>query len=154
MNNQPPPWCQSRLTAVPSADDIASQIMKNQQLTRTSLQKARVPQTTTSQKRHKVRPLVTTGKTEVTLRSEPYIFKIGRNPRLLGPWLGSFSVSKGRDQHDNYGLNLPPLMQGVHRWIHRRHLRIYLRPDLEASPGYPEPSSKEPVTIQASGQGE
>jgi len=45
-------------------------------------------------------------------------------------------------------------MQGIHPWIHRSHLRIYLTPDLKAFPGLPEPSSKEPVTIDASGQEE
>ena len=48
-------------TAVPSADDIASQIMKNQQLARTALQKARARQTTTSQKRRKEGPPITPG---------------------------------------------------------------------------------------------
>ena len=43
-------------TAMPSADDIASQIMKNQQLARTALQKARVCQTTTSQRDSKKDP--------------------------------------------------------------------------------------------------
>ena len=82
-------------TAVPSADDIASQIMKNQQLTRTALQKARTRQTTTSQKRRKEGQPITPGKTEVTLRSEPYVHNIGRNHKLVGPWLGPFSVTKG-----------------------------------------------------------
>ena len=45
-------------------------------------------------------------------------------------------------------------MQGIHPWIHRSHLRIYLRPNLKAFPGLPEPASKEPVTIDASGQEE
>ena len=45
-------------------------------------------------------------------------------------------------------------MQGIHASIHRSHLRIYLRPDLKASPGLPEPCSKEPVTIDGSGQEE
>ena len=45
-------------------------------------------------------------------------------------------------------------MQGIHPWIHRSHLRIYLSPDLKAFSGLPEPSSKEPVTIEASGQEE
>ena len=45
-------------------------------------------------------------------------------------------------------------MQGIHPWIHRSHLRIYLRPDYKALPGLPEPASKEPVTIDASGQEE
>ena len=51
-------------------------------------------------------------------------------------------------------INLPPIMQGIHPWIHRSHLRIYLRPDLKAFPGHPEPASKEPVTIDPSGQEE
>jgi len=128
--------------------------MKNQQLARTALQKARARQTATSQKRRKEGPPITPGKTEVTLKSEPYVHKIGRNHKLVGPWLGPFSVSEGPDRHDNYKLNLPPIMQGIHPWIHRSHLRIYLRPDLKAFPGLPEPSSKEPVTIDASGQEE
>ena len=40
-------------TAIPSADNIASQIMKNQQLARNALQKARARQTKTSEKRRK-----------------------------------------------------------------------------------------------------
>ena len=141
-------------TAVPSADDIASQIMKNQQLARTALQKARARQTTTSQKRRKEGLPITLGKTGVTLRSEPYVHKIGRKHKLVGPWLGPFSVLEGPDKHDNYKLNLPPIMQGIHPWIHRSHLRIYLRPDLKAFSGLPKPASKEPVTIDASGQEE
>jgi len=136
-------------TAVPSADDMASQIMRNQQLARTALQKTRAYQTTTSQKRRKEVPPITPGKTEVTLRSEPYVPKIGRNHKLVAPWLGPFSVSEGPDRHDNYKPNFPPIMQGIHPWIHRSHLRIYLRPDLKVFPGVPEPSSKEPVTINA-----
>ena len=45
-------------------------------------------------------------------------------------------------------------MQGIHPWIHRSHLRIYLIPDPKAVPGLPEPASKDPVTIDASGQEE
>ena len=45
-------------------------------------------------------------------------------------------------------------MQGIHPCIHHSHLRIYLRPDPQAFLGFPEPSSKEPVTIDASGQQE
>jgi len=141
-------------TAVPSPDDIDSQIMKNQQLTRTALQKGRTRQTTTSQKRRKEGLPITRGTTEVTLRSERYVHKIGRNHKLVGPWLGPFSFSEGPDRHDNYKLNLPPIMQGIHPWIHCSHLRIYFRPDLKAFRGLPEPSSKEPVTIDASGQEE
>jgi len=128
--------------------------MKNQQLARTALQKAQARQTTTSQKRRQEGPPITPGNTEVTLRSKPYVHKIGRNHKLVGPWLGPFSVSEGPDRHDNYKLNLPPIMQGIHPWIHRSNLRIYLRPNLKAFPGLPEPSSKEPVTIDASGQEE
>src|ERR1700759_2850783 len=57
-------------TALPSVHNIASQIMKNQQLARTALQKARASQTTTSQMRRKEGPPIIAGKTEVTLRSE------------------------------------------------------------------------------------
>jgi len=137
-------------TAVPSADDITSQIMKNQQLARTALQKARARQTTTSQKRRKEGPRITPGKTEVTLGSESHVHKIGRDKNLVGPWLGPFSVLKGPDKHDNYKLNLPPSMQGIHPWIHHSHLRIYPRPDLKAFPGLPERTSKKPVTINVS----
>ena len=108
-------------TAFPSADDIASQIMQNQQVARTALQKARAHQTTTTQKRRKEVPPITSGKTEVTLRSRPYGHKIGRNHKLVGPWLGPLSVSEGPDRYDNYKLNLPPIMQGIHSWIHRSH---------------------------------
>ena len=45
-------------------------------------------------------------------------------------------------------------MQGIHPWIHRSHLRIYLRPDFKAFSGLPQPAPKEPVTINASGQEE
>ena len=45
-------------------------------------------------------------------------------------------------------------MQGIHPWIYRSHLRIYLRPDLKAFPGLPEPTSKERVTLDALGQEE
>src|ERR1700709_2008721 len=43
-------------TMVPAADQIASQIMSNQQLSRTALKKARACQTTSSENRHKHRP--------------------------------------------------------------------------------------------------
>ena len=141
-------------TAVPSADNISSQIMKNQQLARNALQKARTRQTKASEKRRKEGPSIIPGQTEFTLRSEPYVHKIGRNHKLVGPWLGPFSVSEGPDKHDNYKINLSPIMQGIHPWIHRSHLRIYLRPDPKAFPGLPEPASEEPVTINASGQEE
>ena len=72
-------------TTVPSADDIASQIMKNQQLARNALQKARAHHTKTSEKRRKEGPPIVPGTTEVTLRSEPYLHKIGRNHKLVGP---------------------------------------------------------------------
>ena len=45
-------------------------------------------------------------------------------------------------------------MQGIYTCIHRIHLRIYLRPDLKVFPGLPEPTSKDPVTIDTSGQEE
>ena len=45
-------------------------------------------------------------------------------------------------------------MLGIHPWIHRSHLRIYLGLDLKAIPGLPEPVSNEPATIDASGQEE
>ena len=45
-------------------------------------------------------------------------------------------------------------MQGIHPWIYRIHLRIYLRHDLMAFPGLREPASKESVTIDAGGQAE
>ena len=48
-------------TAVPSADDIASQIMKNQQLARNTLQKARARQTKRSEKRGKEGPPIIPG---------------------------------------------------------------------------------------------
>ena len=80
--------------------------------------------------------------------------RLDKNHKLVGPWLGPFSVSEGPDKYDNYKINLPPIMQGIHPWIHHSHLRIYLRPDLKAFPGLPEPISKEPVTIDASGQEE
>src|SRR6202000_245000 len=38
--------------------------------------------------------------------------------------LGSFSVLEGPDKHDNYKLNFPPIMQGIHPWIHRSHLSV------------------------------
>jgi len=141
-------------TAVPSADDIASQIMKNLQLARTALQKARARQTTTRQKRRKEGPPVTPSKTELTLKSQPHVHMSGRNHTLVGPWLGPFSLSQGPDRHDNYKLNLPPIMQDIHPWIHRSHPRIYLRSDLKAFSGLSEPSSNQPVTINASGQEE
>jgi len=75
--------------------------MKNQQLTWIALQKARAYQTTTSQKRDKEGPLITPGKSEVTLRSEQYVHKLGRNHKLVGLWLGLFSVSEVPDKHDN-----------------------------------------------------
>ena len=141
-------------TALPSADNIAPQIMKNQQLARNALQKARARQTNSSEERRKVGPPIIPGTTEVTRRSEPYVHKIGRNQKLVGPWLGPFSVSEGPDKHNNYKINLPPIMQVIHPWIHRSHFRIYLRPNLKAFSGLPEPTSKEPVTIDASGQEE
>ena len=141
-------------TAVPSADDIASQMMKNQQLARNTLQRARARQTKTGEKRRKEGPPIFPGTIEVTLRSEPYVHEIGRNHKLVGPWLGPFSVAEGPAKHDNYKINLPPIMQVIHPWIHHSHLRIYLRPNLKAFPGLPEPASKEPVTIDASGQEE
>ena len=64
-------------TAVPSADDIASQIMKNQQRARNAHQKARVGQTKTNEKRGTDGPTIIPGQTEVTLRSKPYVHKIG-----------------------------------------------------------------------------
>ena len=70
----------------------------------------------------------------------------------MGSWLEPFSVSEGPEKHDNYEINLHPIMQGIHPWIDRSHLRIYLRPDHKAFPGLPEPASKEPVTIDTSGQ--
>ena len=90
----------------------------------------------------------------MTLRSEPYVDKIGRNNKLVGQWLGPFSVSEVQDKHDNNKINLPPIMQGIHPWIHRSHLRIYLRPDLKAFPELPQPTCKEPVRIDASRQEE
>ena len=45
-------------------------------------------------------------------------------------------------------------MQGIHPWIHRRHLRIYLRRDLKAFPELPQPAFKQPVSIDASRQEE
>ena len=138
-------------TAVPSADDIASQIMKNQQHPRNALQKARARQTNTSEKRRNEGPPIIPGTTEVNLRSEHYVHKIGRNHKLVRPWLGLFSVSERPDKHNNFKINLPLIMhwQGIHHWIHRSHLRIYVRPNLKAFPGLLEPASKEPVTIDA-----
>ena len=72
-------------TAIPSADDLASQIMNNQQLARNALPKARARQTRTSAKRRKEGPPSTSGTTEVTLRSELYGHKIERNHNPLGP---------------------------------------------------------------------
>jgi len=129
-------------------------MMRNQQLARTALQKARARQRTTDHKRQKEGPLITPGKTEVTLRSEPYVHQIGRNHKLGGPWLEPFSVSEGPNRYDNHKLNLPPIRHSIHRWIHCSHLRIHLRPDLKAFPGLPELSSRGPVTIDASGQEE
>ena len=126
--------------------------MKNQQFARTALQKARDLQNTTSQKRLKERPPITPGKTQVTDRSEPYVHKIGRNHKLVGPRLGSFSVLEGPDIHDNYKLNLSPIMEVIHAWINRSHQRIYFRRDLKAFSGLPEPVSKKLVTIEASGR--
>ena len=128
--------------------------MKNQQLARNALQKARAGQTKTLEKRRKEGPPITPGQTEVSIRSEPYVHKIGRNHKLVGSWLGLFSVSEGPDKHDNYKINLLPIMQGIHPWIHRSHLRIYLRLDLKALPGLSQSAPKEPVTIDASGQEE
>ena len=141
-------------TAVSSADDMASQIMKNQQLARNALPKARARQTSTGEKRGKEGPPIISGKTEVTLRSEPYVHEIGRNHKLVGPGLGRFSVSEGSDKHDNYKINLPAIMQGIQPWIHHSHLQIYLRPDFKAFPGLPQPALKELVTIDASGKEE
>jgi len=138
-------------TAVPAADEIATQITKNQQLARTALKKARARQTTTSENRRKDRPSIIPGTTEVTLKSSPYVHKIGRNHKLVGPWLGPFNVSEGPDKHNNYKLVLPDIMKGIHPWIHRSNLRIYLRPNLEAFPGLPTPHPQEPVIIDASG---
>ena len=70
-------------TAVPSADDIASQIMKNQQLARNALHKARARQTKTSEKRRKEGPLIISGQSEVALRFEPYIHKLNETTNLL-----------------------------------------------------------------------
>ena len=137
-------------TAVLSVDDIASQMMKNQERARNALLRARARQTKTSERRRKEGPPMTAEQTEVTFRSEPYVHKIGRNHKLVGPWLGPFSVCEGPDKHDNYRINLPPIMHSSYAWIHRSHLRIYLKPDLKAFPGVPEPASKEPVTIDAS----
>ena len=127
--------------------------MNNQQLTRNALQRARARQTKTSEKRREEGPPIVPGTTKVTLSSEHYIHKIGRNHKLVGPWLGTFfSVSEGPDKHDNYKINLTPIMQGIHPCIHRSHLRIYLRSDLKAFSELPEPALKEPVTIDASRQ--
>ena len=139
-------------TAIPSADEIASQIMNNQQQARVALKKARARQTTTSQKRRKDGPPLTPGETEVILRSKPYAHKLGRNHKLVGPWLGPFSLEEGPDKNNNYKLTLPPVMAGIHPWIHRSHLRTYLRPDHKAFPGLKPPAPPEPVTID--GQGE
>ena len=96
--------------AFPSADNNASQIMKNQQLARNALQKARARQTKTSVKRLKEGPPITQGQTEVTLRSEPYVHKIGRNHKLVRPWLVPFLVSEEPAKHGNYKINRPPIM--------------------------------------------
>jgi len=118
------------------------------------LQKARARQPTTRKKRHNEAPPLVLGKTEVTLRSEPYISKIGRNHKLVELCLGPFSVFEGPDKYANYKLNLTPIMQGIHLWIHCRHLRIYLRLGIKAFPGLPEMASKEPFTIAGSRQEE
>jgi len=138
-------------TAVPAADAIATQITKNQQLARTALKKARAHQTSISENRRKDGPPIIPGTTEVTLKSSPYVHKIGRNHKLVGPWLGPLHVSDGPDKHNNYKLVLPDIMKGIHPWIHRTHLRIYLRPNLEALPGLPTPHPQQPVVIDGSG---
>ena len=139
-------------TLVPAADEIASQIMSNQQLARTALKKARARQTTSSENRRKDGPPIIPNETEVLLKSAHYTHKIGRSHKLVGPWLGPFAVSEGPDKHNNFKLKLPPIMAKIHPWIHRSHLRIYLRPDLNAFPGLPAPAPKEPVYIDTSGQ--
>jgi len=108
-------------------------------------------QTTISENRRKDGPPIIPGTTEVTLLSKHYVHKIGRNHKTVGPWLGPFQVSEGPDTHNNYKLVLPDVMKGIHPWIHRTHLRIYLRPNLEAFPGLPTPHPQQPVTIDASG---
>jgi len=42
-------------------------------------------------------------------------------------------------------------MKGIHPWIHRSRLRIYLRPNLHVFPGLPTPHSQQPVIIHPSG---
>ena len=63
-------------------------------------------------------------------------------------------VSEGPDKHNNYKINLPPILQGIHPWIHSSHLRISPRPDLKTFSGLPEPASNESFTIDASGHEE
>ena len=70
--------------AVTSAENIASQIIKNQQLARNALQKAPGRQTNTSEKRSKEAPSIILGHTEVTLKSKPYIQKLRQNEKLVG----------------------------------------------------------------------
>jgi len=64
-------------TAVPAADEIATQITKNQQLAWTALKKARARQTTTSEIRRKYGLSIVLGTTDITQKCSPYVHKIG-----------------------------------------------------------------------------
>ena len=118
-----------RPTAIPSADDLASEIMKNQQLARKALEKARARQTSYSQRRRKEAETITPGITQVILKSLPYARQLKQSHKLIGPWLGPFDVSAGPDNNDNFRLELPPVMSRIHPWIHRSNLRVYLKSD-------------------------
>src|SRR3989337_3920579 len=106
-----------RPTAVPSADDIATEIMKNQQLARNALKKARARQTSYSGHRRKEAESITSGQTDVILKSLPYAKQLGKSHKIVGPWLGPFKTLEGPDKNDNFKLALPPVMSGIHPWI-------------------------------------
>src|SRR5215216_548858 len=51
-----------------------------------------------------------------------------------------------------FKFDLPSVMSGIHPWIHRSNLRIYLRPDNTIYPGQRMTPPPEPVEIDAEGQ--
>ena len=69
-------------TAVPSADDIASQIIKKQQLTRNAPQIARARQTKSGQKRRKGPPIIPE-QNEVTSDLNPVYTRLEETTNLL-----------------------------------------------------------------------
>src|SRR5688572_26345348 len=126
--------------------------MKNQQLARKALQKARARQTSYSEHRRKEAENIIPGSTEVILKSLPYVKQLGRSHKTIGPWLGPFKTLEVPDNNDNFKLELPPVMSGIHPWIHRSHLRIYNKPDNIMYPGQRMAPPPAPVELDAQGE--